>query len=161
MHKKIVIGTLLIFITLSTVACSGNNSQDATPIKATWVTAQITGDSASIPASEVVNNKMTHFGISTPAADMAFMAYELEDKTYVRSNICPPCRSIGFSLQGDTLVCDSCATTFETMTGEGIEGACVDFPKAPVLYQLVDGNIVMAGGDLIAAHQNTLSPGLP
>jgi uncharacterized membrane protein len=161
LHKKIVIGTLLIFITLSTVACSGNNSQDATPIKATWVTAQITGDTASIPASEVENNRLVHFKLATPGGDIAFMAYELEEKTHVRSNICPPCRSMGFSLEGDTLVCDTCATTFETMTGEGIEGACVDFPKAPVSYQLVDGNIVMAGGDLIAAHQNTLSPGLP
>jgi len=161
MYKAIVTGTLLLLVTLSTVACSGNNTQDATPIKATWVTAQIAGDSASIPASEVENNKMTHFGISTPATDMAFMAYELGEKIYVRSNICPPCRSIGFSLQGNTLVCDTCATTFEAITGEGIEGACVDFPKAPVSYKLTDGKIVMAGGDLIAAYQNTLNPGLP
>ena len=161
MKKGIVIGTLLILMTLSAVACSGNSTQDITPIKATWVTMQIAGDTASIPASEVETSKMTHFVLGTSAGDIAFMAYELGGKTHVRSNICPPCRSTSFSLKGDILVCDTCATTFDAKTGEGIKGACVDYPKAPVQYETIDGNIVMAGDDLIAAYQNTLKPGLP
>ena len=161
MKKGIVIVTLLILMTLSAVACSGNSTQDITPIKATWVTALIAGDTASIPASEVETSKMTHFVLGTSAGDMAFMAYELEGETHVRSNICPPCRSMGFSLKGDILVCDTCLTTFKAKTGDGIEGACVDFPKAPVPYKITNGNIIMDGGDLIAAHQNTLKPGLP
>ena len=161
MRKGIAIGTLLILMTLSTVACSGNSTRVTTPIKATWITAQISGDVASIPASEVVNNGIVHFKLVTPDGDMAFMAYELEDKTYVRSNICPPCLSVGFSLQKDILVCDTCLTTFKARTGDGIEGACVDFPKASVAYGIIDDSIVMSGDNLIVAHQNTLIPGLP
>jgi len=159
MLKGIVISILSILVVLGAAACGGNTTQDVTPIKATWVTVLITGDTASVPVSEVENNKMIHFGVGTPAGDMAFMAYELGEKTHVRSNICPPCRSIGFSLEGNILVCDSCATTFDARTGEGIEGTCVDFPKAPVSYQVIDSNIIMDGGDLIAAHQDTIRPG--
>jgi len=161
MRKGIAIGTLLILVILSTVAC--NSAEETTPIKATWITARINGDTASIPASEVENNGLVHFKLATLDGDIAFMAYELGEKTYVRSNICPPCRSMGFSLQSNTLtlVCDTCATTFEAKTGDGIEGACVDFPKASVSYEIIDGNVVMAGVDLIVAHQNTLMPGLP
>lgn len=158
MHKGMIIGILLILVTLGVMACS---AKDTPPIKATWINAQISGDVASIPASEVENNGLVHFKLATLDGDMAFMAYGLEDKTYVRSNICPPCMSMGFSLQDDTLVCDTCATTFDAKRGEGISGACVDFPKASVSYGIIDGNIVMAGDDLIAAHQNTLIPGLP
>jgi hypothetical protein len=52
-------------------------------------------------------------------------------------------------------------TTFEAKTGGGIEGACVDFPKASVPYEVTDGNAVMKGTDLIAAYQDTTEPGLP
>jgi len=89
------------------------------------------------------------------------MAYELGGKLYVRANACPPCWSVGFSLQRDILVCDTCRTTFKAKTGDGIEGACVDFPKASVPYEITDGNIVMGGDDLLAAYQNTLNPGWP
>ena len=144
MLKGIVIGTLSILLIMSIVACGG----DSTPIKATWVSALIDGDTASIPVNEIESNTMTHFGISTAAGDISFMAYKLGENVHVRSNICPPCRSIGFSLKGDILVCDTCATTFDAKTGEGIKGACVDYPKAPVQYETIDGNIVMAGDDL-------------
>ena len=92
---------------------------------------------------------------------MNFMAYVLDGEIYVRANVCPPCQSVGFSLGKDVLICDRCATTFEARTGEGIEGACVDFPKASVPYEIIDGNIVMKGTDLIAAYQDTTEPGLP
>jgi len=153
-----IIGILLTLVTLGIVSCS---AKDTTPIKATWIDAQISGDVVFIPASEVENNGIVHFKLATLDGDMAFMSYELENKNYVRSNICPPCMSMGFSLQDDTLVCDTCATTFDAKSGEGIAGACVDFPKAFVPYKVIDNNIIMGGANLITAHQNTLIPGLP
>ena len=92
---------------------------------------------------------------------MNFMAYTLDGEIYVRANVCPPCRSIGFSLEEDILICDRCATTFKAKTGDGIKGACVDFPKASVPYEITDGNIVMRGDDLLAAYQDTVKPGWP
>jgi hypothetical protein len=92
---------------------------------------------------------------------MGFMAYVLNDDIVVRASVCPPCRGKTYSLNGTTLICDVCATTFDAKTGIGISGACVNYPKASVAYNLSDGNIVMKISALQTAYENTLKPGLP
>ena len=151
----IAISVVLLALVLSIGGCSTQTNE---PIEATWVTAWVVGDTVSIPVSEVEDSKIIHFELSASAGDTAFMAYELGGKMYMRSNVCPPCRSVGFSLQRDILVCDTCQTTFNAKTGVGIEGACVDYPKASVPYEITDGNIVMSEANLIAAYQDTLQP---
>jgi nitrite reductase/ring-hydroxylating ferredoxin subunit len=121
----------------------------------------VDGDNVSIPLSEVEDNKIVHFNLAAPDGDIAFMAYELGGEVHVRSNVCPPCRSIGFALWKDILVCDTCRTTFEAKTGEGIGGACMDFPKASVPYELKNGNLVMKSADLMIAYQDTVEAGWP
>jgi nitrite reductase/ring-hydroxylating ferredoxin subunit len=140
---------------------SGGSSPSNEPIKATWIEPQVAGDTVSIPVSEVESNWNVHFNAKVEGEDMNFMAYVLDGEIHVRANVCPPCRSTGFSLEEAVLICDRCATTFEAKTGEGIEGACVDFPKASVPYEISDGNAVMEGTDLIATYQDTIEPGWP
>jgi hypothetical protein len=167
--KAIFIGMILLVLTIYLIACGGSTAtveSDATPqprgpVDAVWIDPQVDGDTVSIPVSEVDDNLNTHFALPTSAGTFNYMAYKLNDETHVRANVCPPCRSIGYSLDGVNLVCDRCATTFEAETGDGISGACVDFPKAEVPYEIEDGFIVMQGVDLIAAYQNTLEPGWP
>ena len=161
MLKKTMLGLVLLAMIQSTAACSSSNPQSNEPIKATWIEPQVVGDTVSIPVSEVENNRNIHFNVKTPGGDMNFMAYVLDGEIHVRANVCPPCRSIGFSLEEAVLICDRCATTFEAKTGEGIEGACVDFPKASVPYEINSSNIIMKGIDLIAAYQDTIEPGSP
>ncbi len=126
------------------------------PIKAREITPIVSADSVSVPVSTVQSNWNTHFLIDTPTGTMGFMAYVLGDTIYVRASICPPCRGKTYSLDGTTLVCDTCATTFDAKTGKGIAGACVNYPKAAVAYQISDGNIVMKTSDMIVAYQDTL-----
>ena len=160
MSKIVVIGIVLLGVVLAVVACGGQEAQ--TPVKATWIKPQVVGDSVSIPVSEVNNNKIVHFNVPVATgSEIAFMAYNFNGKTNVRANVCPPCRSIGFSLSKETLICDTCRTTFEAKTGDGISGACVDYPKAAVIYTTSDGNLVMRGNDLVKAYQSTMEPGLP
>lgn len=132
-------------------------------IGATWIEAQVNGDNqtVSLPLSELESNWNTHFKLSTTDGDINFMAYVFDGEVYVRANICPPCKSVGFALDeaARKLICDRCATTFAAETGAGIAGACVDYPKASVAYEISGGNIVMAGSDLLGAHQETLLPG--
>lgn len=154
MFRGIVISLLLLGLILALAGCGSNR-----PIKATWLTPQISSDVVSIPVSKVTEKKIVHFSVNIPNGEIAFMAYQLGKEVYVRSNICPPCRSIGFSLQKDTLVCDSCGTTFEAKTGDGISGACVNFPKAAAPYQIKDGNLIMKINDLVSAYKDTLRPG--
>jgi len=161
MLKKITLILALVILVSTMVACSDNWSQDSQRIEATWTNPQVLGDIISIPISEVENNKIMHFEFTTQDEDMTFMAYDLSGEIYVRANICPPCHSIGFSLQQSTLVCDTCGTVFDARTGAGINGACVAYPKAAVAYEIRDGSIVMKGSDLLAAYQDTVNPAQP
>jgi nitrite reductase/ring-hydroxylating ferredoxin subunit len=92
---------------------------------------------------------------------MTFLAYIYDGALYVRANVCPPCRSIGYAIdeKKGILICDRCATKFEAATGDGISGACVDYPKATVAYQIADGKISMIESDLTAAYEETILPG--
>jgi nitrite reductase/ring-hydroxylating ferredoxin subunit len=136
---------------------SATTPKPSGPIKAKWIDVQVNGDSVTIPQSEIVNNWNIHFKVGSEA----YMAYFLDGKIYVRANVCPPCRSIGFSLDRDILVCDRCRTTFEAKSGDGIKGACVKFPKASVSYEVNGDSITMTKGDLLTAHQNTQKQGRP
>jgi nitrite reductase/ring-hydroxylating ferredoxin subunit len=161
MLKKIILILVLLILVSSIVACSANGTQSSQRIKATWIEPQVAGDIISIPVSAVENDKIIHFEFRTQDKDMTFMAYDLSGETYVRANICPPCHSIGFSLQQSTLVCDTCGTVFDAKTGAGINGACVAYPKAAVPYEINGGNIVMNSTDLVTAYQDTIEPGWP
>ncbi|MFC1865559.1 Fe-S-containing protein [Chloroflexota bacterium] len=159
--KTTIVGIVLVMAVLTLAACGGQVAQAA--VKAAWIEPQVTGDTISISVSEVINSQIVHFRIKPTALDneIAFMAYDLDGEIYVRANVCPPCRSIGFSLSGDTLVCDTCRTTFEAKTGDGISGGCVAYPKASVANEIVDGKIIMSGDDLFIANQRTNEPGWP
>ena len=140
---------------------NGGNGGATGIVNPTWITAQQDGDTVSIPVSELDSGKMLHFQVAYQTADMAFMAYKLDGDYYVRANVCPPCRSIGFSLDGDNLVCDSCRTRFAASTGAGISGACVNYPKAEVAYEKSGSSLTMEMDDLVTAYENTLTPGWP
>ncbi len=133
----------------------------AVPIKATEITPTITNDTVSIPVEVVRQNWNNHFLVKAPGGTMGFMAYILDNAIYIRASICPPCRGKTYALDGNTLVCDTCGTTFNANTGVGIAGACVNYPKASVTYTVADGNLIMKVNDLTTAYQNTLKPGLP
>lgn len=159
----IVIGATLLFLVVSITACSGNsdNTQSSSSIEPTWIQAEVTDNTVSISLNEVETNRMSHFTVNTSSGEMDFMAYELSGETYVRASICPPCYSRSFALKGDTLVCDTCGTVFDAKTGTGIKGACLNYPKASVPYEITGNSIIMGVDDLLTAYNNTLEPGLP
>ena len=163
MLRRIMIGALLLSLVLIIVGCSRptSNTTPSGPIKATLVEPEVADGIVSVPVREVENNRNVSFKVETQDGNMTFMAYVLNGEVYVRANVCPPCRSTGFSLKGGTLICDRCATEFNAKTGQGISGACVDYPKASVLYEIKDGKVVMNSADLITAYQDTIEPGWP
>ena len=153
---KVIAAVLFVLVVLTAAGCA--NSQ---AVASTQVNARVDGDNVSISAAEVQNATNTRFAVKTPLGDTTYMAYILDKGLYVRASVCPPCRSLSFTLDGDTLVCDRCATVFNAKTGAGIKGACVNYPKAQVPYTISAGKIVMKSGDLATAYKNTLQPGLP
>ncbi|OGN96029.1 MAG: hypothetical protein A2Z77_08370 [Chloroflexi bacterium RBG_13_51_36] len=163
MLRNTIIGVLVIVLALIIAGCSGPASDPAPsgPIKATVIEPQVTDGIVAIPVSAVEDNWNVRFKVETQDGDKNFMAYVLDGEIHVRANVCPPCQSIGFSLDQDILVCDRCATTFEAKTGQGIQGACVDFPKASVPYDIDGASVIMQDVDLVAAYEDTLEPGWP
>lgn len=159
--KKLLLGLILAALPLIFAACGGEKTVSNQPVKATWVEPEIAGDTVSIPVSALEDNDIIHFKLAGLEGDIAFMGYEIDGQTNIRANLCPPCRSIGFSLNGNTLVCDTCRTTFEARSGDGISGACVAYPKAEVSYKVDQGKIVMNAGDLLEATRKTGEPGWP
>ncbi len=155
------IGAALVLSLVAGLTACGGSPAAADPVKAQWVQAFPAGDTVTLPLADVATYGNVHFKVTDAGATAAFMAYQVTDGIIVRANVCPPCRSQNFSLAGEVLVCDTCATTFEAATGDGIQGACVDFPKAPVTYSLNGDNIVMTKADLFSAYRNTLTPGQP
>lgn len=111
-----------------------------------------------MPLDELKKDTIVHFTMETPDGKMAFMAYILDGQTYVRADICPPCRSINFSLEKDILVCDTCFTRFDARTGEGVSGACIVFPKAAVRWEVNGDKLVMKPAELQTAYLNTMKP---
>ena len=164
MIRKMALVSMLL-ASLVVVGCSSGGSGDTNGtggiISPTWITAQQEGDTVSIPVSELNSGKMLHFSITYQGDSMTFMAYKLGGETFVRANVCPPCRSTSFSLDGDTLVCDSCGTRFKATTGEGISGACVNYPKAEVANKISSASVTMEMDELVIAYENTLNPGWP
>jgi len=183
--RKIVIGAVLFLLILVFSACAGPTSPPPVtpspvtpppvttpppsppsgPIEAMWIEPQLEGDTVSIAVSEIEDNWNTHFKLRTEvdgkSIRLNFMAYILDGEIYVRANVCPPCRSVGYALENNILICDTCATTFNAKTGDGIKGACVDYPKAAVPYEITSSQLVMNGTDLITAYEATLEPGWP
>ena len=152
-----VLVLLSLILVSSIVACSGNGTENGQLIEATWIEPQVVGEIVSIPISAIENYTITHFDFRAQDNDMTFMAYDLNGEIYVRADICPPCHSIGFSLEQGTLVCDTCGTVFDAETGAGIKGACVGYPKAAVPYEIGNSSITMQATDLAAAYQDTVN----
>ncbi len=140
---------------------SGGNVATGDTIAPTWIDAQVEGDVVSIPLSELGSDKIVHFAVTAGGARMTFMAYGLGEQVYVRAAICPPCRSQSFSLEGDSLVCNTCGTKFRASDGQGISGACKSYPKAEVAYTVAGDRLTMTMDDLVTAYENTNIPGLP
>jgi nitrite reductase/ring-hydroxylating ferredoxin subunit/predicted small lipoprotein YifL len=148
--------------TLSTPVASVNpgvSSADTKSYHPTWLTPQINGDQVTLSLSAVLQAKMAHFWVNLPSGKEAFMAYRLDGVTYVRADICVPCRSTSFSLEKGVLVCDTCGTRFDAKTGAGLSGACKNYPKDEAKAGVSGDNLTVTTTSLAAAYASTLQPG--
>lgn len=154
----LVLAGILVGMACS-AAESGGNSGDV--VRATWIQAEIDGDSVSLPVQDIDAAELIHFKVAGETGNMVFMAYRVDGQLHLRAAICPPCRSVGFSLDGNNLVCDSCGTRFEATSGAGVSGACKGYPKAEATGSVSEGKFVVTMADLANAYENTRTPGWP
>ncbi len=50
---------------------------------------------------------------------------------------------------------------FNARNGEGVGGACLNYPKALVVWEIKGDKLVMQVDEMKTAYLNTLKPGLP
>lgn len=173
--KYVLIAAIAVLIVGAT-ACSGSNGgtqptqptearQTAQPkqgkISPTWIAASVNGDTASISRNAVDSAGMAHFKVPSGMGQQAltFMAYRINGELQVRADVCVPCRSTSFSLDGDKLICNTCGTVFKANSGGGISGPCRNYPKASAAYQVSGDSIVIRMSDLQTSYDDTLIPG--
>jgi nitrite reductase/ring-hydroxylating ferredoxin subunit len=157
----VIAGLLAISACSQPSAAGAGNGNSNAAIKQTRINAQINGDTVTIPVSDLDKSINVNFKVKTATDYLAFMAYRYGGKTYVRADVCVPCGSESFTLNKNTLICDSCGTVFDAQTGKGLRGVkvCQGYPKQPVPFEIADGQIIMKGTDLAATFNNTLNPG--
>jgi hypothetical protein len=105
-------------------------------VEGDWITLPLeTVEQADIVYFEVENNE----GFSVP-----LMAYITPSgRLFAGSSMCEPCRGRYFSLAGETLVCDTCRTTYTIEEHRFITGspACGSYPPVYMSPE-VDGDKV-------------------
>ena len=143
----------------SCCGASGNTNGTGSVARPTWIDASVEGNNVSIPVGLIETGKIVNFRVTYQGTNMVFMAYQLGEQTYVRTALCPPCRSESFSLDGDVLDCDTCHTRFSATTGEGLKGACRAYPKAEVKYTVAGDKLTMDIADMVTAYEDTKNPG--
>ena len=142
------------------VTVAGNSWPSNYSIKPFWVEPKEEGDEVLLKLSDVLEKRNVNFTLKgTQDGDLIFMAYMLELKTtiYIRSGATPWSRA-GFTLDGNILFENNTYSVFNALTGKGLRGAGVIYPKAPVSYHFRDDKIVIRYVDLLIANRLTLMP---
>ena len=100
-----------------------------------------------IPLDIIDQNNISYFESKNKDGEtVPMMAYITPTgRLFVGSSLCEPCRGKTFSLAGETIVCDTCKTTYKIENHEFISGAkvCGQYPPINMKPEIVDGNVVI------------------
>jgi len=116
-------------------------------IAMTDVTPVVSDGKIEIPFDEVDSNNIVYFEVENNEKQLVpLMAYITPTgRLFTGSSMCEPCRGRKFSLAGETLVCDTCRTTYTIEDHKFISGApsCGEYPPVYMENSIVDGKIVI------------------
>jgi hypothetical protein len=106
-------------------------------VSMTPVNPVITGDEIGIPLSELEEKEIVYFEVANNEGTLVpLMAYITPSgRVFAGSSMCEPCRGRTFSLAGETLVCDTCRTTYTIEGHEFLAGSPVCGSYPPVNMQ--------------------------
>lgn len=111
-------------------------------VSMTTVEPVISTTLAGIPLEQLEKNDIVYFEVENSDGFMVpLMAYITPTgRIFTGSSMCEPCQGRYFSLAGETLVCDTCRTTYTIESHEFISGsvACGAYP--PVYMEPVIDN---------------------
>ena len=123
-------------------------------VSMTQIEPEIKDSSVVIPLEEVDSNSIVYFEVENDENELVpLMAYITPTgRLFVGSSMCEPCRGRKFSLAGETMVCDTCKTTYDIETHEFISGvpACGSFPPVNMNPIVEQGNVVVDYNEILS-----------
>lgn len=106
------------------------------------ITPKVEGDKIILPFDVLQKNKLVRFTFNDKNAPVPLLAYITnEGKIVTAISICEPCNSKQFHMKNETIVCNSCGTTWNLNTLEAISGSCGKFPPDAIPNVLVGNEI--------------------
>ena len=116
-------------------------------ISMTIVEPVVADGKIEIDFEEVNTNNIVYFEVENDENQLVpLMAYITPSgRLFTGSSMCEPCRGRTFSLAGETLVCDTCRTTYTIEDHKFISGAktCGQYPPVQMNNRIEDGKIVI------------------
>lgn len=113
----------------------------------------IEGDWVNISLSLLEEKDIVYFEVENNAGFMVpLMAYITPTgRIFTGSSMCEPCAGRYFSLAGETLVCDTCRTTYTIEGREFISGSqdCGSYPPVAMHSKVENGMVSVALEDIL------------
>ena len=95
-----------------------------------------------LPFELVTQKGIVTFSYQSPSGAIPLLAYiSGEGKLVTAISMCEPCNSTRFHINSNTLICNSCGTTWELDNLNAISGACGDYPPDAIPSIIDAGNI--------------------
>jgi len=95
-----------------------------------------------LPFELVKQKKFVTFSYQSSSGNIPLLAYiSGEGKLVTAVSMCEPCNSTRFHINGSTLICNSCGTTWELDNLNAISGACGKYPPDAIPSKIAAGNI--------------------
>ena len=120
-----------------------------------WVEPDVNGDVVTIPLDVVQNAGHVHFSLPVEEEALDYLGYMLDGSFYVRATVCPSCGSQGLSHGGTTLVCHSCSTMFDLLTGDADDEESASFPQGMLPYGVAGNMISISFSELVESYERT------
>lgn len=123
-------------------------------VSMTQIEPEIKDGSVVIPLEEVDTNSIVYFEVENDQNELVpLMSYITPSgRLFLGSSMCEPCRGRKFSLAGETMVCDTCKTTYDIETQEFISGvpACGSLPPVNMNPRVEEGNVVVDYNEILS-----------
>jgi uncharacterized membrane protein len=96
----------------------------------------------SIEFEAVLDKKIVRFEYDYNGSKLPLLAYLTPSgKAVTAVSVCEPCRSTRFHIQGNSMVCNACATEWNLDTLRGIRGGCLTYPPDFIPHTIENGRI--------------------
>ncbi len=127
---------------------------ERTNSKHVWAEPLVDDTTVTILRSVAQMSDHVYFEIPYDGGTARFIGHFADRAFLVRAAVCPHCSEEAVQWRPDVLICDSCDTRFDQVTGIA-EDEARDYPVGWIMTSLFSERIVMVLDDLQVAYQRT------